>query len=277
MSGTGIVADVEALAALVPDGTRLGVPKDTTGVAMALTRALVRRGVKNLHVVALPQSGIQSDILIGAGCVDTVETAAVTLSEHGLAPCFIRAVKTGAIKLKDSTCPAIYAGMQAGVKGQPFVPIRGLIGSDLVAHRADEYRVIDNPLQPGDPLVIVPAIRPDIAVFHAAMADRDGNVYVGAERDCFTLAHAAMRCLVTVEEIVDDNLLADRLRRPATIPSIYIEAVAEARQGAWPLALGGSYGPDNDHLALYAKMAGSPEGFVEYVERFVMERAAAAE
>lgn len=277
MSGTGFVADVEALAAMVPDGTRLGVPKDTTGVAMALTRALVRRGAKGLRIVALPQSGIQSDILIGAGCVESVETAGITLSEHGLAPCFIRAVKAGAIKLRDSTCPAIYAGMQAGVKGQPFVPIRGLIGSDLVAHRPDEYKIIDNPLQPGDPVVIVPAIRPEIAVFHAPMADRDGNVYVGNERDCFTLAHAAERCLVTVEEIVDDNLLADRLRRPATIPSIYIEAVAEAKQGAWPLAVGGVYPPDNEHLALYAKMAATPEGFAEYLERFVMERAAAAE
>lgn len=277
MSGTGFAPDVEALAAMVPDGTRLGVPKDTNGVAMALTRALVRRGVKDLHIVTLPQSGMQSDLLIGAGCVDTAETAGITLSEHGLAPCFIRAVKAGTIRLKDSTCPAIYAAMQAGVKGQPFVPIRGLIGSDLVANRPDEYKVIDNPLQPGDPIVIVPAIRPQVAIFHAPMADRDGNVYVGNERDCFTLAHAAERCLVTVEEIVDDNLLADRLRRPATIPSMYVSAIAEAKRGAWPLALGGVYGPDNEHLALYAKLAASPEGFADYLERFVLARAAAAE
>jgi glutaconate CoA-transferase subunit A len=277
MTGSLFVDSVEALAARVPDGARVGLPKDTTGVAMALTRALVRRGAKSLHLVALPQSGIQSDILIGAGCVGTMETAAVTLSEHGLAPCFIRAVKAGSIRLKDSTCPAIYAAFQAGGKGQPFVPIRGLIGSDLVKHRPDEYKVIDNPLQPGDAVLIVPAIRPQVALIHVPMADRHGNIYVGPERDCFVLAHAAETTLVTVEEIVDGDLLADPLRRPATIPSMYVGGIAAAPRGAWPLGLAGTYGPDNEHLALYARMAATPEGFAEYLETHVLERAAAAQ
>jgi glutaconate CoA-transferase subunit A len=276
MSGL-FVESVEALAAQVPDGASVGVPKDTTGVPMALTRALVRRGAKKLHLIALPQSGIQSDMLIGAGCVATMETAAVTLSEHGLAPCFIRAVKAGSIKLKDSTCPAIYAAYQAGGKGQPFAPIRGLIGSDLVKFRPDDYKVIDNPLQPGDPVLILPAIRPQVALIHAPMADRQGNVYVGPERDCFVLAHAAETTLVTVEEIVDGDLLADELRRPATIPSMYFGGIAEATHGCWPLGLGGSYGPDNAHLALYARMAATPEGFAEYLETHVLDRAAAAQ
>ena len=276
MSGL-FVDSVEALAAQVPDGARVGVPKDPTGVPMALTRALVRRGARNLHLIALPQSGIQADILIGAGCVGTMETAAVTLSEHGLAPCFIRAVKSGSIKLKDSTCPALYAAFQAGGKGQPFASLRGLIGSDLVRFRPDEYKVIDNPFQAGDPVLVMPAIRPQVTVLHAPMADREGNVYIGVERDCVTLAHAAETTLVTVEEIVDGDLLADPLRRPATIPAMYIGAIAEAKRGAWPLGLAHTYGPDDDHLALYARMAQTPEGFAEYLDTYVLERAAAAQ
>lgn len=275
---SGLFADsVAALAAQVPDGATVGLPKDSTGVSMALTRELVRRGAKNLHLIALPQSGIQSDILIGAGCVRTMETAAVTLSEHGLAPCFIRAVKAGSIKLKDSTCPALYAAYQAGGKGQPFATLRGLIGSDLVKYRPDEYKIIDNPFQAGDPVLVMPAIRPDVVLIHAPMADRDGNVYVGVERDCVTLAHAAKTTLVTVEEIVDTDLLADPLRRPATIPSIYIGGIAEARRGAWPLGLAHTYPQDDAHLALYARMAATPEGFADYLQAHVLERAAAAE
>jgi glutaconate CoA-transferase subunit A len=277
MAASPFVDSLEALAARVPDGARVGLPKDTSGVAMALTRALIRRGVRHLHLIALPQSGIEADLLIGAGCVGTMETAAVTLGEHGLAPCFLRAVKSGGIVLKDSTCPAIYAAYQAGGKGQPFAPIRGLIGSDLVKHRADEYKIIDNPLRPGDPVLIVPAIRPAVALFHAPLADRQGNVYVGAERDCFVLAHAAERTLVTAERVIDGDLLADELRRPGTIPAIYIEAIAEAPSGAWPLGLPGAYGPDDAHLALYAGMAATAEGFARYLEEHVLERAAAAQ
>ena len=50
------------------------------------------------------------------------------------------------------------------------MPLRGILGSDLVRHRPD-WQVIDNPFGRDDPIVLVPAIRPDIALFHAAMAD----------------------------------------------------------------------------------------------------------
>ena len=34
----------------VPDGAKLAIPKDSSGVAMQATRELVRRGVRNLHL-----------------------------------------------------------------------------------------------------------------------------------------------------------------------------------------------------------------------------------
>ena len=79
----------------------------------------------------VPVSGLQTDTLIGAGCIATLESSGVTLSEFGTGPCFTRAIKSGAIRMKDATCPAIYAGLQAAQKGIPFMPLRGIIGSDL--------------------------------------------------------------------------------------------------------------------------------------------------
>ncbi|HKD35514.1 MAG TPA: hypothetical protein VKB78_01900, partial [Pirellulales bacterium] len=70
----------EALAPII-DGCMLAVPRETSGVAMAATRVLVRRGVKRLHLVALPTSTLQADLLIGAGCIETLETSAVSLGE----------------------------------------------------------------------------------------------------------------------------------------------------------------------------------------------------
>ena len=72
----------EALAPIA-DGSTLLVPRENAGVAMAATRALVRRGVRRLHLIAVPTSSQQADLLIGAGCVEALEAAAVSLGEHG--------------------------------------------------------------------------------------------------------------------------------------------------------------------------------------------------
>ncbi|MGB8550227.1 MAG: CoA-transferase, partial [Xanthobacteraceae bacterium] len=169
----------------VTDGIMLAVPREQSGVAMEATRALIRRGVRDLHLVALPTSTLQADLLIGAGAVAILETSAVSLGELGPAPRFTAAVKAGTIAMKDATCPAIYAALQAAEKGIPFMPLRGLIGSDLLTHRP-EWRVIDNPFGNDDPVVLLPAIKPDVALFHAAMADPQGNVWIGRQRDLST-------------------------------------------------------------------------------------------
>src|ERR1700745_519234 len=126
----------EALA-LITDGCLLAVPREVAGVPMAATRALIRPGIKRLALVALPTSSLQADLLIGAGCVETLETSAVSLGEFGPAPRFPAAILAGAIRMKDATCPALHAGFQATEKGVPFMPLRGLIGSDVLAHRPD--------------------------------------------------------------------------------------------------------------------------------------------
>ena len=269
-----IAGSLEEALAPIGDGTTLVVPRGNGGVAMAATRALVRRGVKRLKLVAVPTSGLQADLLIGAGCVDEIEAAGVSLGEFGRAPRFAAAVLAGELAVQDTTCPALHAGLQASEKGVPFMPLRGLIGSDLVRHRPD-WRVIDNPFANHDPIVLLPAIRPDIALFHAPMADAAGNVWIGNVRELVTMAHAARATVVTVEEIFDKNLLDDPALAAGTLPGFYVERIAVARRGAWPLALPGRYPRDDAHLAEYARLAASAEGFSRYLERYVHERRAA--
>src|SRR5215471_7842898 len=162
---------VDEAIASIGDGCLLVVPREVSGTPMTATRALIRRGVKRLHLVALPTSSLQADLLIGAGCVDTLETSAVSLGEFGAAPRFTAAILAGALDMRDATCPALHAQFQAAEKGVPFMPLRGLIGSDLIAHRPD-WRTIDNPFGNDDPIVLLPAIKPDVALFHAPLADR---------------------------------------------------------------------------------------------------------
>ena len=268
---------IEDLAARIPDGASLALAPDYSGCALAVVRALIRRGARDLRLIAVPQLGYQGDLLIGAGCAASVETAAVTLGENGLAPRFTAAVKSGDIEIRDSTCPAIHAGLQAAEKGLPFMPLRGILGSDLLEVR-DDWRVIGNPFaRPGaeDPIVVLPAIRPDVALFHAPRADRAGNVWIGLRRELMTMAHAAAETLVTVEEVVDADLLADDVTAAGTIPALYVSALAEAQQGAWPVGLAGCYPADGAHLRHYAEQARTEQGFAQYLERYVLAPAAA--
>lgn len=278
---TGLVHDsVDSLAALIPDGAKIAVPADYTGVAMELTRAMVRRGVRNLYMVCLPVTGLQGDMLIGAGAVATIETSAVTLGEFGGAPRFQAAIGDGSLKIRDATCPAIHAGIQAGQKGIPYMPLRGMIGSDVLANR-DDWKVAQNPFSDEeDPIVLLPAIKPDFALIHAKKADRHGNVFIGIRREVMALAGASRQTLVTVEEIVDGNLLRDDATATGTLPALYVGGVAEAKRGAWPLAFWEEYPTDEAHMTSYVAAARSTEGFHAYLDQHVTgggARAAAAE
>ncbi len=203
-----IIRTLDEALAPITDGCLLAVPRETSGVAMAATRALIRRGVKRLHLVTLPTSTLAGGFARSApAAIETLETSAVSLGEFGPAPRFNAAILAGTIRMRDATCPALHAQFQAAEKGVPFMPLRGLIGSDVLAHRPD-WKVVDNPFGNDDPIVLLPALIPDVALFHAPMADRAGNVFIGTQRELVAMAHAARKTVVTVEKIHDGDLLA---------------------------------------------------------------------
>src|SRR5688500_15958889 len=137
------------------------MPPDYSLVSMETVRALVRKKSRDLRLLGVPILGMGADLLIGAGCVAEVETSAVSLGEAGLAPRFTEAAEKGEIKVRDATCPAIHTALQATEKGVPFMPLRGVLGSDLVKNRSD-WKVVDNPMESGsDPILLVPALAPD--------------------------------------------------------------------------------------------------------------------
>jgi glutaconate CoA-transferase subunit A len=259
---------VKQLAARIADGCKLAIPKDTSGVAMSVTRALIERSAHGLHLVCVPIGGLQADMLIGAGCVSCIETSAVTLGEYGAAPRFNDAVRNGKIRILDATCPAIYAGLQATEKGIPFLPLRGLIGSDILLRRSD-WKRIANPYQADDELVAIAAIQPDIALFHAPLGDCFGNVFVGTQRELMLMAHAAKQSLVTVERLSESSLLESEAMAGAVIPATYIDAVAHVPRGAAPLGFASHYAEDEALLLEYTRAAQSASGFDAFMQRWL--------
>ena len=266
---------LEELTNGIADGAMLAMPKDPSGVASLATRELLRRGVRDLHLVCVPTGGIIADILIGSGAVRTLETSAITLGEFGGGPRFAAALREGTIEMRDATCPAVYAALQAGEKGIPFIPLRGLIGSDVLKHRSD-WKIIDNPFEENDPIAVLRAIRPDVSLFHTPLADRFGNVFVGRDRELLTMAHASRSTLVTVEETTDENLLDDDSRAGAVLPAIYVSHISVVRNGAWPLALGDHYRADKEALTNYTTLARTEEGFAQFMEQWLEKEALTA-
>jgi len=267
---TRFLADAAAVAAEIADGSSLGLPPDYSLVAMEVVRALVRRKAKGLKLIGVPQLGLCADMLIGAGCVREVETSAVTLGEAGLAPRFTAAAERKSFRMIDATCPMVHSGLQATEKGVPFMPMRGVLGSDLVKLHPD-WKTIDNPFVKGDLLLLAKAIVPDVALFHARWADEAGNVWVGRRKELATIAHASKACYVTFEEQKKGDMLEDELLAPGCISSVYVTAVAPSPRGAWPLGVPLVYGIDDAHVMQYARLAKTDEGFRQYLDEFVLK------
>jgi glutaconate CoA-transferase subunit A len=255
------------IAARIADGALVAMPPDYSMPAMEVVRELIRRRSTNLRLLGVPVLGLCADLLIGAGCVAEVESSAVSLGEAGLAPRFSEAVEKNLLKMKDATCPAIHTALQATEKGVPFMPLGGVLGSDLVKGRKD-WKVGPDPFS-GRQFLLVKAIQPDVALFHARWADEAGNVWVGRRKELATIAHASKNTFVTVEEIRKGDMLADELLAPGVISATYVTGVARAERGAWPLGIADVYGIDDAHLALYAKAAKTREGFEQYLKEFV--------
>jgi glutaconate CoA-transferase subunit A len=151
--------------------------------------------------------------------------------------------------------------------GVPYVPIVGLVGTDLLKRREDMVIAID-PFDGKTKTVVAKALRPDVAVFHAQKADRQGNVSCGYDAEVVTLAEASKHVIVTAEIIVER--LTEKEATGAFIPGIHVDAVAHAPFGAHPAGCVGLYGPDKVHMAQYVAASQDDALFDEYLRTYVL-------
>jgi glutaconate CoA-transferase subunit A len=152
--------------------------------------------------------------------------------------------------------------------GVPYVPIIGLVGTDLLKRR-DDMVVAASPFDGKTLSVVAKALRPDVALFHAQQADRAGNVSCGYDAEALILAEASRRVIVTAEAIVDK--VSEKDATGAFIPGIHVDAVVHARFGAHPGGCTGLYGPDKAHMARYVAAAQDDATFAEYLQTHVFE------
>jgi glutaconate CoA-transferase subunit A len=244
------------------------------GQPMALVRALIRKGARQLDLVPTPGS-IAPDMLIGAGCARSTVCVFISFEQFGLAPHFRKQAEAGTLKVIDLDGPAIAGGLRAAICDLPYTPIPDL-GTDLPKHAPGYYR----PLPPvtGEPgerrLLAAPAIRPDVCLIHAQQADEHGNVqHLASPFFDAMLAQASKRVIVSVDRIVSSDTIR-RNNHLTKLPSAMVDAVVEAPWGAHPTASPSLYRADERHLKEYVKASASDEAFAAYLQKYVHGAAA---
>jgi glutaconate CoA-transferase, subunit A len=163
----------------------------------------------------------------------------------------------------------MYSMVQAGSMGVPFVAVRGLLGSDILAHRPD-LRVVENPFQETESVVVAQPIRPEVAVFHALRADRLGNALIpGGMRDDLMMARAGRWVVVTTEEIVEKEISGEGPGGHTFLPAVDVDQVALAPFGAHPGNCGLHYAHDPAHIREYLEAAQEEGSFQAYLGKYV--------
>ncbi|MBI2886185.1 MAG: hypothetical protein HYY02_03145 [Chloroflexi bacterium] len=158
--------------------------------------------------------------------------------------------------------------IQAGSLGIPYAPVIGLAGTDLYRRR-DDVTITPNPFDPEEHTVVVRALNPDVAIFHATKVDRSGNALLRwhPDNEDLQVARASRRVIVTAEEVVDQVSPYDS--GGVFLPTINVTAVVHAPGGAHPTGVNGYYELDREHVLEYQRCSVSDELFRSFLDKYV--------
>lgn len=229
-------------AMMIEDGATIAIGGlSMNGAPMAMVRELVRRGVRDLTVVAIV-AGMPVDWLVAGGCVSKVISGLISFEGLGLAPNFRAAVQRGEVEVEEYSEHTLICRLQAAAYGLPFMPTKAGLGTDMVDLHPDTTRVTSDPIT-GAMYVACTPLPVDVAIVHAHSADLAGNVRVDPKLIWMDneIVNAARRTVVTVEEIVPHQVFVDEPHR-TTYPRFMVDVVAEAPYGAYPTANFPRYG-----------------------------------
>jgi glutaconate CoA-transferase subunit A len=264
------VVSLEEAASFVSDGDSVGIGGSTMSrTPMGLIWAIIRAGRRNLSCSRCIMSS-DGDLLFGSGACDEVITSWFSQSIlWGISKVMRHHVETGRARFDEWSQMAIGMRFRAGAMGVPFMPIRSMLGSDVLRERP-EAKEMECPFT-GEKLLLVPALNPDVALIHVQRCDAYGNAQIdGLQFMDIDLALAANRVILTTERIVSN----DQIRRgpdQTKIPFFAVDAVVELPFGCAPHECYGAYEPMFRHMEYYVNLVNTDpvKGMQEYLDRFV--------
>ncbi len=257
-------------AAIVKDGMTIAVGGGLSWrEPMALLRELLRQGRRDLHIIGTAH-GVDVDMLCGAGAIGIIEESYVGFEQDfGMAPNFRRACQDGSTKIYDTCCHTLLQQLRAAEYGVPFLPVRSVQGTDFL-HLHAEYKTMTCPFT-GMPLVLVPALAPDVAIIHAQYGDAHGNLKILPPLVADMLfIRASKHVIATVDRLVSTEEL--QALEP-NVPYFWVESVTEVPYGAHPTSCYPFYSYDRQHLTEYyhAASAGKETFTHEYLDHYVYQ------
>jgi len=185
-------------------------------------------------------------------------------------PHFARAYASGDVQVEHWSFLAFAQRLEAAARGLPAIATRSIAGSSMEGNEA--FAVVDSPF--GEVGLLAPLV-PDVALVHAPVADRDGNIALHPPllEGVWGALAARRGAVVTVERIVDDLSPWSHLVR---IPSHRVLAVCEAPMGAHPgglftgdLPVDG-YGEDYDFW-VEARAATRADDYDEWIQHWILD------
>ncbi|MGZ4144255.1 MAG: CoA-transferase [Actinomycetota bacterium] len=182
-----------------------------------------------------------------------------------------RAWMSGGVEFEHWSILTFVQRLAAAARGHPWTPTRSLAGSSMA--KDNDLRVME------DGTVLIPALTPDVSIFHAPAADEQGNVLFSPPlmENVWGALAARRGCIVTVDRVVDPSFVRahSHLTR---LPSSVVRAVVEAPLGAHP---GGllptgikgieAYGEDYEFWADLRKASREGAAMDEWLKRWVFD------
>jgi glutaconate CoA-transferase subunit A len=237
---------------------------------MAFAHELVRQKKRNLTIYTCG-SEMDIDILSGACVVSRYEMAFYAIEGIGLAPNIQRRVREGKIEIEDYSNLAMALRFMGGALGVPFMPLKSMLGTDLLAKsrfRKKKAHEMNCPFT-GEKIVLVPSVRPDFSIVHASRVDLEGNAQIdGIRGEDIEGARAGKKVIVLAEEIVESQFIRSQPDQ-TVIPNIYVSHVVECSWGSYPMMVYNYYDYDMEHVRTYYDQCKTEEGWQKYCQDYI--------
>ena len=256
----------EAISRHIHDGDTVYAAGFTHLIPFAAGHEIIRQGRKNL-TLARATPDLIYDQMVAAGCARKVIFSYMGNPGVGSLRILRAAIEAGQLEWEEYSHFGMISRLQAGATGVPFMPMNPTAAGDLERVNPDIRRVTDP--YSGNPVIVVPALRPDVAIVHVQRCDAQGNAHIwgiiGEQKEA---AFAAERVILTAEEIVDEEIIRSDPNR-TLIPGFIVDAVCHVPYCAHPSYTQGYYDRDNAFYLEWDRVSADPAAIKAYLDEWV--------
>ena len=266
------IANLTEAVATIPSGAHVALSGFAiTRCTMAFAMEVARQGIKDL-TISQCVGAMDADLLVGAGAVKRIIYGGGSLDRFGRLACVNRGIEDGSLIAEEYSSLSVTFRYLAGSLGLPFMPIRSLLGSDLMKQleekSSSDLATITDPFT-GDSWLALKPLLPDVAVVQVQIADEEGNAWImGPKWDNAEQVKASKRTIVIAEHIVSTDFIRANPER-TVIPGLMVSHVVELPFAAHPTSVYREYDYDARQIERYVEATRSPKAFQSYLDEYV--------